>query len=149
MCPRPPAAVKPVSTHAATFPARLDAFEHVVAFLERVGAGAGLERADLLRLTLVLEELFVNTVVHGHGGDSGASVRLTLDPQPRGIVVSYEDQGPRFDPSAGPDEAPDVRDGPPGGFGLVLVRRLSSELAYSRAGDANRITFVINCLRAG
>lgn len=138
-----------MSAHAATFPARLAAFEHVVVFLESVCASAGLERADCLRLTLVLEELFVNTVVHGHGGDSDASVRLTLDPQPRGIVVSYEDEGPRFDPSAGPDEAPDVREGPPGGLGLVLVRRLSSDLAYSRAGDANRITFVINPHRAG
>lgn len=149
MCPGPPDAVKPVSVHIATFPARLDAFERVVAFLETVCTGAGLERADCLRLTLVLEELFVNTVVHGHGGDSDASVRLTLDPQPRGIVVSYEDEGPRFDPSAEPDEAPDVREGPPGGLGLVLVRRLSSDLAYSRAGGGNRITFVINLHQAG
>lgn len=120
-----------------------------MAFLETVCAGAGLDRADCLRLTLVLEELFVNTVVHGHGGDSDASVQLTLDPQPHGLVVSYEDHAPGFDPSSGPDEAPDVREGPPGGLGLVLVRRLSSGLAYVRAGGANRLTFVIETPPAG
>lgn len=138
-----------MSSHAATFPARLDAFGRVVAFVESVCASAGVGRLDCLRLTLVVEELFVNTVVHGHGGDSDAPVLLTLDPQPSGIKVTYEDQAPRFDPSARSDEVPDVRQRPPGGLGLVLVKRLSSGLEYSRAEGANRITFMVNPPTAG
>ena len=129
--------------HAGTFPARLEAFAHVVAFVESVCAGAGVGRDGCLRLVLVVEELFVNTVVHGHGGDCDAPVQLTVDPQPGGIRVIYEDQAPRFDPSAGPHDVPNAHEGPPGGHGLLLVRRFSSDLEYSRAGGANRVTFVI------
>jgi serine/threonine-protein kinase RsbW len=149
VCAPPPGKVKPVSAHAAMFPARLDAFARVVTFVESACASAGIERADCLRLTLVVEELFVNTVVHGHGGDSDAPVRLTLDPQPSGIKVIYEDQAPRFDPSAGSDDVPDVRERLPGGLGLVLVKRLSSGLEYSRAERGNRITFVVKGPTAG
>jgi|GEM_PF-380849 len=139
------AGVKFVSAQAETFPARLEAFERIVAFVERVCAGAGIPRDAWLRVVLVVEELFVNTVLHGHGTDSDAPVRLSLDPQPRAIHVTYEDRAPGFDPSAGAADAGDPQERAPGGLGLVLVRRLSRDLVYSRAGDANRITFVIAC----
>jgi anti-sigma regulatory factor (Ser/Thr protein kinase) len=143
VCTCLPGEVKPVSAHASSFPARMEALARVLAFVEGVCARAGVGREESLRLTLVVEELFVNTVVHGHGGDSDAQVRLRLDPQPSGVHVSYEDEAPRFDPSTGPDQAPDPSERAPGGLGLVLVRRLSSDLAYARAENANRVTFVI------
>jgi serine/threonine-protein kinase RsbW len=65
-----------VARHSRTFPARRDALPQVDAFLGEVCAAAGLGRETCLRLTLLVEELFTNTVVHGHGADSDAPVRL-------------------------------------------------------------------------
>ncbi|MGH7390071.1 MAG: ATP-binding protein [Candidatus Rokuibacteriota bacterium] len=134
-----------MSRHEETFPARLEAFPRIAAFVEGVCAGAGVPRADCLRLTLVVEELFVNTVVRGHGGDSDAPVHLALDLQPGRIRVSYADRGPAFDPFARPPECGDVDERPVGGLGLILVRRLSSDFEYSRAEGGNRIDLVIAC----
>ncbi len=121
----------------------------MMTFVESTCASAGLRRDDCLRLALVVEELFVNTIVHGHGGDSDATIDLTLDPQPGRIRVTYEDRAPRFDPSAGAEElaaaqeSAELDERPVGGLGLLLVRKLSSDLEYSRAVAGNRIAFVI------
>ncbi|HWP77683.1 MAG TPA: ATP-binding protein, partial [Methylomirabilota bacterium] len=68
-----------VARHSQTFPARRDALPRVDAFLGEVCSGAGLGRDTCLRLTLLVEELFTNTVVHGHGGDSEAPVRIECE----------------------------------------------------------------------
>ena len=72
----------------------------VAAFVEEVAALAEFTRHDCLRLTLVLEELFTNTVEHGYGGDSEAPVQITCDVERGRVAVTYEDAAPRFDPLA-------------------------------------------------
>ncbi len=83
-----------VARHSRTFPARRDALPQVDAFLGEVCAAAGLGRETCLRLTLLVEELFTNTVVHGHGADSEAPVRLECEVSPGRVALTYEDSGP-------------------------------------------------------
>ncbi len=85
--------------HRQTFPARRDALPRVDAFLSEVCAAAGLERDVCLRLTLLVEELFTNTVVHGHGHDSEAPVWLEFEVASGGVALTYEDTAPRTIPS--------------------------------------------------
>ena len=87
-------------SHRRIFPARRDALPQVEAFLAEVCAAAGLDRAMCLRVTLLVEELFTNTVVHGHGADSDAPVRLDCEVAPGRITLVYEDTGPPHDPFA-------------------------------------------------
>ena len=68
--------------HTHIFPARRDALPEVEAFLAEMCAGAGLSRQMCLRITLLVEELFTNTVVHGHGADSDAPVQLDCEVRP-------------------------------------------------------------------
>jgi anti-sigma regulatory factor (Ser/Thr protein kinase) len=128
------------------FPARRDALPQVEAFLAEVCATAGLTREACLRMTLLVEELFTNTVVHGHGGDSDAPVRLVFELTADRIALVYEDTGPPHDPFAGlagPDPAASVQDRPVGGLGVYLVSAMAQEIEYRRAGDCNRISLVI------
>lgn len=133
------------------FPARLDAFPLVAAFVEEVCGAASFGRDDRLRLTLILEELFTNTVEHGHGGDSEAPVHIALDVQPGRVGVTYEDTGPRFDPFAAGVEPPDADVAldlrPVGGLGLLLVFRMSASVEYTRLVDRNRIALVVTASR--
>jgi anti-sigma regulatory factor (Ser/Thr protein kinase) len=128
------------------FPARRDALPQVEAFLAEACAGAGLAREMCLRTTLLVEELFTNTVVHGHGGDSEAPVRLDCEVAPGRIALVYEDTAPPHDPFAvvaSPDPAADVEDRPVGGLGVLLVSAMARQVEYRRAGDRNRISLVI------
>lgn len=135
-----------VGRHSRIFPARRDALPQVDAFLGEICTEAGLARETCLRLTLLVEELFTNTVVHGHGADSDAPVRLECEVAPGRIALTYEDTGPAHDPFAqvvAPEADAAVEDRPVGGLGVLLVQAMAQQVEYRRAGDCNRISLVI------
>jgi anti-sigma regulatory factor (Ser/Thr protein kinase) len=126
------------------FPARLSALPDVAAFIAEACAAAGVV-ADL-RLTLLVEELFTNTVVHGHQGESEEPVHVGLDVEPGRITLVYEDTAPPHDPFAGvelPDETAEVEDRPVGGLGVLLVAAMARDVEYRRAEGRNRIRLVV------
>ena len=132
--------------HERIFPARRDALPQIAAFLGEVCADAGFPREGCLRLTLLVEELFTNTVTHGHGGDSEAPVRLACEVTAGHIALDYEDTGPPYDPFASvtpPDLAASVEDRRVGGLGVLLVSAMARQVAYRRIGDTNRISLVV------
>ena len=127
-------------------PARLSALSGMAAFIAETGARAGVS-ADLCRkLTLLIEELFTNTVVHGHRGESDEPVRVALETAPGGIALTYEDTAPPHDPFAAvqrPDDATDVDDRPVGGLGVLLVATLARDVEYRRIDGKNHIRLVV------
>jgi len=137
--------------HTRIFPARRAALRDVDAFLAGVGAAAGFPHEATLRLTLLVEELFTNTVVHGHGGDSDAPVRLECEVEAGRVALAYEDTGPAHDPFASvgrPDAAASVEERPVGGLGVLLVSAMAQQFEYRRAGDTNRVTLVVTAAGA-
>ena len=141
--------MKTGARHSRIFPARRDVLPQVDAFLGEVCAAAGLGRETCLRLTLLVEELFTNTVIHGHGADSEEPVRLECEVTPGRIALIYEDTGPPHDPFAqiiAPDDAAEVEDRPVGGLGVLLVSAMAQQVEYRRAGDRNRISLVIEAV---
>jgi anti-sigma regulatory factor (Ser/Thr protein kinase) len=135
-----------VGRHSRTFPARRDALPQVGEFLGEMCAEAGFERESCLRITLLVEELFTNTVVHGHGADSEAPVRLECEVTSGRIGLTYEDTAPAHDPFARvvvPGADVGVDDRPVGGLGVLLVRAMAQQVEYRRVGDRNRISLVI------
>jgi anti-sigma regulatory factor (Ser/Thr protein kinase) len=140
------AEIKAMSRLARAFPARIDALTRVAAFVEEVSALAGFTRHDCLRLSLVLEELFTNTVEHGYGGDSEGLVQIACEIEPGRVAVTYEDAAPGFDPLAPMTQAgpsPGDADRAPGRLGLALIARMAVDLDYQRAGGRNRISLTV------
>ena len=132
--------------HDRIFPARRDALPQIAVFLSEVCAAAALSRASCLRLVLLVEELFTNTVTHGHGGDSEAPVRLVCEVTEGHIALDYEDTGPPYDPFASvtpPDLTASVENRRVGGLGVLLVSAMARQVEYRRVGDTNRISLVI------
>lgn len=132
--------------HARVFPARMDAFPSVRSFVEEVCDAARFGRHDAARLVLLIEELFTNTVLHGHGGDSDAPVGLALEVAEGQIALAYEDGAPPHDPFAArrpPEERSAVEDRPVGGLGVVLVSGMAEQVEYSYAAGRNRIRAVM------
>jgi anti-sigma regulatory factor (Ser/Thr protein kinase) len=91
-------------------------------------------------------------VVHGHGADSDAPVRLDSEVAAGRIALVYEDTGPPHDPFAAveaPDAGARVEDRPVGGLGVLLVSAMAQQIEYRRAGDRNRISLVIGAVTRG
>ena len=101
-----------------------------------------LDRDTALKLRLMLEELFVNTVSHGHGGDCDAPVDVTIDVGAEHVAVTYLDSAPPFDPFSAVQE-PDAEDSidarPVGRLGVFLVTRLADRYEYACIDGRNRV----------
>jgi anti-sigma regulatory factor (Ser/Thr protein kinase) len=123
---------------SAMFLARRAELRPMSAFLERFCGDAGLERSRCLRLNVVLEELFINTVSHGHRGDCDAPVWIRLEAEAQAVQVTYEDTGPPFNPFAHAVETRKV-----GGLGVLLARELAAAREYAYIFGRNRLRLAL------
>ena len=122
------------------FTARQAEFDAIRAFIE--AQCAGIEDSERQRAVLLVEELFANSLFHGYGGDSDGPVWLTVEVDPQGCRLVYEDCAPAWNPFA--LEEPDLdaavpEDRPIGGLGIVFLNELSTDRSYTRRGDRNVI----------
>ena len=131
---------------SAMFPARLAELRRLGGFLEGFCAARGIGREHCLRLNLVLEELFVNTVRHGHRGDCDAPVWVSVAAEPAAVRITYEDTAPPFNPYArlpakSPDDTHEMRE--IGGLGVLLTRELAATRDYAYLFGRNRIRLTL------
>jgi serine/threonine-protein kinase RsbW len=141
------AAVKPVwnkslSRHTTMFHARLAELRAIRTFLERFCDSSGVGGDSCLRLNLVLEELFTNTIRHGYRGDCDAPVWVSLERDAAGVVLVYEDTAPPFNPyrrlpSLAPESTAEIRK--LGGLGVLLTKKLAASRDYAYLFGRNRI----------
>ncbi|MGH8631211.1 MAG: ATP-binding protein [Burkholderiales bacterium] len=125
-----------------SFLAKLSAFNEIRSLIEAFADSAGIDPADRHKLTLIVEELFVNTVRHGHGGDSDEPVDITLVSEPSGVTVTYIDTAPQYDSLAAAmrtDIEASVRMRRVGGLGVALTFALAHTAQYTYLDGKNRI----------
>lgn len=128
------------------FASRSDHWKQARAFIERFCEGSAIPRAICLKLCLVLEELFLNTVKHGHRGGSDAPVWIRLSLAGGEISLMYEDRAPPFNPFARATRellealAETRREG---GLGVLLAHGLTSSADYAYLFGRNRIRLTL------
>jgi len=125
-----------------TFAAKLSAFSEIRALVEEFANSAGIEPSARHKLTLIVEELFTNTVRHGHRKDSEEPVDITLSSEPSGIVITYVDTAPKYDSLAAAmrtDIDSTIRQRRVGGLGLALTFALAESARYVYVDSKNRI----------
>jgi len=130
---------------SAMFPARVSELRRLNAFLEGFCAEAGVGREHCLRLNLVLEELFVNTVQHGHRGDCDAPVWVALASDAGAVHLTYEDVAPPFNPYARLEKAAETTGELRriGGLGVLFTHELASTREYAYIFGRNRIRLAL------
>jgi serine/threonine-protein kinase RsbW len=121
------------------FAADMAALDEALEFVRDSCASFGIAPPDTLRLSLIVEELFTNTV--RHGGGAATSIGLALLVDAGSVLLNYDDDTPAFNPLRAP--APDL-DLPlelrnPGGLGIHLVRELSADVRYRYERGRNRL----------
>ena len=124
------------------FPSRLDQWRNARAFVDSFCQGAAVPRDACLKANLVLEELFLNTVKHGHRGGSDAPVWITLSASAGEVSLTYEDRAAPFNPFSQATRemlealAETRREG---GLGVLLANALSASADYAYIFGRNRI----------
>jgi anti-sigma regulatory factor (Ser/Thr protein kinase) len=100
-------------------------------------------------LLLAFRELLLNAMEHGAGFNSGRTVEVSAVRTERAIVYHFRDPGEGFrldqlehaaisNPSDDPVRHMERRQAMgmrPGGFGMLIARRIADELYYSESGN--------------
>ena len=107
----------------------------LIASLTERAAELGIAADDSLRLQLIVEELFTNTITHGHQGDSEHQVCLALCRNNGVLTLRYEDEAPSFNISK--IEQNTASTATVGGLGIGLIRGMCKALRYERLGSRN------------
>jgi CheY-like chemotaxis protein/anti-sigma regulatory factor (Ser/Thr protein kinase) len=126
---------------------RMETAGRILQFLHALGGD--LPAADQENIAVAFREILLNAIEHGGGSDPEQWVSITYVRTERAIIYYVRDPGTGFsfkdlahaavsNPSSSPFEHTEVRDRlgmRPGGFGILLTRRMVDELTYNEAGN--------------
>ena len=127
--------------------ARRENLEQVLRFVDDRLERCGCPLKVQTQINIAVEEIFVNIASYAYGGEAGGAViRMKETQDPKGIRISFTDEGAPFDPLARPD--PDVtlaaKDRSIGGLGIYLVKKSMDDVQYRREGSCNILTIQKN-----
>jgi serine/threonine-protein kinase RsbW len=107
----------------------------LLASMTERAASLGIADDESLRLQLVIEELFTNTITHGYQGDSEHQVGLALFRHDDVLTLRYEDNAAHFDMTE--IEQKTASHTAIGGLGIGLIYGMSKAVRYQRQGQRN------------
>jgi sigma-B regulation protein RsbU (phosphoserine phosphatase) len=110
------------------------------------------------QIELAAEEVFVNIVDYAYNKDCNAdqgdgaaqicgevTVDWSLQPAPEKMTMTliFRDRGRAFNPLEynGPNTSLPLEEREPGGLGLLIVKKTTDTIQYSREGEVNRLEF--------
>jgi serine/threonine-protein kinase RsbW len=138
--------VNAITTRKAMFLSRKEQWRDARGFVDVFCEAAAIPKDVCLKGRLVLEELFLNTVKHGHKGGSDAPIWIRLSADGEKLAVTYEDRAPPFNPFPADREAivrTIEKNRTEGGLGVILMHDLAHAATYSYLFGRNRIQITI------
>ena len=127
-----------------TVETKLEELERLSAAIEDLGRDDNWPPDLTFQVNLVLEELWLNVVNHGHDGGFH-EVEIELTSETEALTIEITDDGKPFDPlndAPAPDVTGSLNDRKVGGLGIHLVRKMMDELRYKREGGKNHLILV-------
>lgn len=143
--------MRSVPLEPLSVPGRVENLAESLAALRRYVAAAsqraGLDARATQRLTLAVDEIATNAIVHGYPPDAPApmlEVRATIDPD--SLRITLDDHGAAYNPLQ--QDTPRDLDAPlerrtAGGLGVYLALRSVDAFHYQRIGSVNRNSFTM------
>ena len=125
------------------FPPTLAGLDAAATSLRQLLAARALNDGPRYNVELVVEEIAGNIIRHGR---PTADVDLAISFDDDEIVLTFEDNGMPFDPreQTAPSFPESIETAQVGGLGLVLVRKVSTRIEYSRTtGGRNQLTLAV------
>ena len=126
-----------------TFPAEDSVLGELLAFTEEQLEQAGCPMKQVMKITVAIEEMFVNVAHYAYPGGSG-SVRYSIEPGEGCVTFRLADSGIPFDPLAKPD--PDItlsaKERQIGGLGIYMMKKTMDEVGYEYRDGENILTMM-------
>jgi anti-sigma regulatory factor (Ser/Thr protein kinase) len=121
-------------------PAAVESLENIVQWVDAALRPNGITEPFISKMTLVIEELFVNIVNYAYPNEPG-SVIFTMFIGPC-LKLIISDTGVPFNPleSPEPDLSVPIDDRKIGGWGIFLSRKLTDKITYERVNGTNILT---------
>ena len=125
---------------------RLSAVRSLGQMVEEFGDANKLPDQQIYMINLALDELIANTVSYGLRGVARPRIDITLKVGEASLVLTMEDNGQPFDPTANtdPDLSSAVEERPVGGLGLHLIKTFADRVNYEYVNGKNRLTLEHN-----
>jgi serine/threonine-protein kinase RsbW len=132
-----------------TFPGTLDSLEAIRKFVGDAAARAGLDSNAVYRLSLAVDEVASNVVMHGYE-ENGCSGSIEVDSaiEDGMLVVRMFDTSPEYTPAdhavLPEDLTVPLEDRDPGGLGLFLTGLSVDDFRYERRDGRNLHDFRVH-----
>jgi anti-sigma regulatory factor (Ser/Thr protein kinase) len=143
----------PSSAWTSSFPGTVTGVIDALRWIEALATAQRFPEELSFDIQVCVEELFSNLVRHGGGlwsddptatGSSRTPIRMSIMVAVASdhVTVVLEDNGMPFDVAAAPPKQVDrpLEAARPGGLGIQLIKKLSSELVYDHVNGLNRST---------
>ena len=132
-----------VHTVNKTFPAKLDALNDVLGFVEETLEGYECPMKVQTAICVAIEEVFVNVAHYAYGdGEGDMTLDIGFDETSRTVTFRMADKGVPFDPLKKPD--PDItlsaEDREIGGLGIFITKKTMNEVTYAYENGENILT---------
>ena len=102
---------------------------------------------DVMQVSLVVEELYVNIASYAYGDGTGkAVVQVTVHEDPLSVEITFIDHGKQYDPlaKADPDTTLSVKERKKGGLGIFMVKKSMDNVNYEYKNGKNILTIKKN-----
>ncbi len=126
-------------------PALKDNLNTVMAFLEEQLELMGCPMKDQMKISLCVEEMFINIASYAYGDTPGEAV-LDLEPtaDPAGVRITLMDSGMAFNPldREDPNVTASAEERQIGGLGIFLVKKNMDKVSYRYDDGYNIIEMI-------
>lgn len=128
-----------------SFPAEYEVTKQAVAYVAETLRNMHASADVINRFNACTDEIFSNIAKFAYPDKEGKA-RVSVERRPDKYVVTFADSGVPFDPLGyvNSELALPAKKRKPGGLGISLVKRLTSEVSYAYAGGENRLTLTVN-----
>lgn len=125
-------------------PAKVENYEQVRSWLSGICEKDNIPQANILKLELVLEELFLNVAQYAYKGKDG-EIKLTFKKNFENLVLSIIDSGIPYNPLE--KETPDItlsaEEREVGGLGIFMVKNTVDAMTYNYEDNQNIVTVTL------
>lgn len=125
--------------HKLNFACQTSALSELRAFLQRAMGGVSLSEIEKHQVTLAVEEVCANLIIHSHDCNPQDHIQLEIKDSAQKLVFEISDQGKAFNILT--YEAPDLKkvmvEKRKGGLGIILVKKIMDEIEFESENGTN------------
>lgn len=118
---------------------RTSALSELRAFLQQALRSATLDEIEKLQVTLAVEEVCANLIIHSHGCNPKEIIQLEIQKSQEKLIFEITDQGKAFNilDYKVPDLKKVMTEKRKGGLGIILVKRIMDEIEFESKNGTN------------